>query len=649
MPTGIGNVDFSVVDLSSLIRRASFNRACVLIEARRGEPWKPYLIGSTVQFDRVFGKMLPGDAGKAALAVRRLLERETGMALYVARAVHHSDITDGDEWVDSAASTELDGAPSLTVANKVRFVSLVPASSFELEIVDPVSDPNTPATVAVATASGTTTFTITLETDSDGNVLTTYDGLVALFNASAAAVGKVYAEIAPGAVATDAAVAVAAAAALVAAGDPQLKFTASGSGVWPNEGEDNLKVAVTVNGNDPKRFDLTITTAAQPELNELYRGLSMKPGDSRYAPAYVNARSFLGKLSADANANDLPVGALAATNLLLDGASTGAIVASDYKGDKAAGTGLYAFDEVTDSSRLAIPAETSHELLAAGVAYCAARGDLEFVAVTPDLMPQEARDWRLGTGSYQGVNLPIDSRFGALYYGHGVVRDPRNGGEVTLPLTADVLGVHGYAESKGRPWTPKAGIDLGKVPNLLRLTHNVGSPARKAEADALDAAQINPVLAFPGQAPCVWGDQTLQRSFSALQQLNVQDLMLYQRKTIPPFLLRFVFKPNDLQYWRAICRALARFYGQLQADGALYGDEENPGFVVFGDQNVKRIEDAVLNTGASIDEGEYRVRVFQKPVRRMKYISFMAVVTETAVSLQDFAETETADFSALVA
>lgn len=334
-------------------------------------------------------------------------------------------------------------------------------------------------------------------------------------------------------------------------------------------------------------------------------------------------------ISADPTTVDNPA---AVTDATMEGGLDGltSLDADDWIGSSAAATGLYAFDSVEDAIGLATLENNSAEVVAAGIAYCAAREDMVYFCEPPssDETAADALDFRLGTGSYS--HAAFNSSYGTMYFGRPLIRSAKSNSIVDKNNAADVFGVHAYSDAKSEPWYAAAGLRRGLVPNTLGIQYNVGTAARESERDDLVNNQINPIVDFPDEGTVVWGNQTLQRAPSALQSLHIRKLLIVMKKALKKASRIFLFEPNDPVTWRMVYNLLDPWMKDYQDRRAFYE------YLIQCDQDAKSIDDAVLNTAERIDRGEFTCRIFIKPTRVMKYIMLDSVITKSGADFTEY-------------
>jgi len=392
-----------------------------------------------------------------------------------------------------------------------------------------------------------------------------------------------------------------------------LKIKASSEGAWGN----NLSVEISVNKIDPASlFDLKVFSSG--EEIERFEDLSMDSSSENYAEkiksSYIEIQDV--SLLADRNLARPALGVYQLANGT-DGVN---ITDADFIGSATNSTGFHSFDDINDAVQLAAPGVSSPAVITAGLAYCETRGDLLFVSETPfDLTPQEAVDFRLGSGVYN--HSPFVSNYGAMYYPKLKIYDVSRQKERYISPVGDVLGVMAVNDYSANESYVPAGIRRGRILNALGVDVNVGARGRLGDGNYLSENQINPVCVFEDAGSVVWGAQTLQRQASLLREVNVRRMLIIIKKTVAAYARAYIHQPNDPRTWREFYRGLEPKFREWKAARWFYD------YRIFCDQNAETIDEAKLNTPESIQRGEFKCQIFLKPVVGIKWIMIDAAIT----------------------
>lgn len=402
-----------------------------------------------------------------------------------------------------------------------------------------------------------------------------------------------------------------------------LKILAGSEGAWGN----GIKVAITASTYDSALFNVVV------KLNgvtvETIADLSMDEAHERYVEKISGAYVYFEDLeSASTGGDEIPAVTTEDVALTLGDDGLDGIADSDYIGVKAFGTGLYAFDTVDDALQVATPCVSSAAVIAAGLAYCEGRKDMMYVCETPaNLDPQGAVDFRKGEGDYD--HAIFNSSYGAMYYPKLKVYDAEFSKERTVSVVGDVLGVMAVNDWKGNESRVPAGLRRGLIQNALGVDYNLAAPALLANANLACENQVNPIVNFADYGLALWGAQTLQRSASLLREVNVRRMSIVIKKAVTKFAWNYIHEPNDPASWRAFFLAIDPKFREWKANRWFYD------YKIVCDQNAKSLDDAKLNTPESVQRGEFKVKMFFKPVVGIKWIMLDFVITRLDASYEE--------------
>lgn len=389
-----------------------------------------------------------------------------------------------------------------------------------------------------------------------------------------------------------------------------LKVDGATPGTWARN------VSITIEDgliNPDTEFNLLVKWNGT--LVEAWRDLSMTDLDTNFAEQIINGRSSYIVVDKQTDATEAPANRPAKGTFSLAGGDDGLtdLADTDYVGDAAAHTGIEAFTSVGDLALLSVPGVTTAVVLAAGLAYCAARKYTFFLADAPyGLETQGVREFRRGEGDYE--HAAFDSSYGALYNSWLQITDPLTGKAKDIPAVGAISGRIAYSDQKAGVWAAPAGIDRGKLVNVNALTYS----ASQTERDVLYPEGVNCLAELEDAGICIWGQKTLQQRGSDTDRINVRRLMMYIEKAISASSRYVVFEPNDPATWRALVRLITPFLQRIKDGRGLY------------DFRVQC--DAELNTPEVRDRHELVCRVGVQPTQTAEFIEEIFTLTPTGGS-----------------
>jgi len=574
-------------DFSFYVKQISTSAAGFVGVAERGPINKVQLVTSWEQFARKYGSYIAD--GYLAYAARAFFDNG-GNILYVNRIAHYTDITDRATLTALKATRTLKdrsgvkaskttGTPGTDEITWTAMESGVAGNAITVTIV--VAGNSTPLSVAV---SGTD-ITVNAATDGTGNPISTADEVVDAVNADADASALLLASTSDSGI-----VAAVAQTNLEGGVDAQdtLDVNAINEGTWG----DGLTVVITDGTLNPStEFNLTVKDNGQ--VVEIFRDLSMDESSSNFVELKVNEKSEYVTVSALGSATSPPGDRPEIGEFGLSGGDDGltGLADADYTGDASSHTGLYAFDEIDQVNMLAVPGVTSAAVIHAGVTYCENRQDCMLISECPiSLDPLEAVDFRKGQGGY--THAAFNSSYAALYYPWLEISDPLTSQRKLVPPSGAVCGCYARSDRKTHVWYAPAGIDRGRVFNVLGL----GYKTSRAERDVLYPEGINVIA-------------------------NVRRLMMYIEEAVAESSRFVVFEPNNPQTWRALARLINPFLQTIKENGGLYE------YAVQCDEET--------TTPAHIDRNELVCRVFVKPTKTAEFVELNFILVSTGGSFTE--------------
>lgn len=212
----------------------------------------------------------------------------------------------------------------------------------------------------------------------------------------------------------------------------------------------------------------------------------------------------------------------------------------------------------------------------------------------------------------------VDSSFGAAYFPDVTIPDPTTKTNVIVPPSVVVLGALALNDAVGHPWFAPAGFTRGALQTTLEARVKLS----KANMDTLYDVNINPLVAFPGNATggtnpkggvVVWGQKTLQQAASALDRVNVRRLLIEIRRQVRDIANTILFEPNrDV----TLAKFSAAVTPRLQRIQALAGLER-----------FKVVIDSSTTSQQDIENNTIRGKIFVQPTKSIEYVSLDFVVT----------------------
>lgn len=218
----------------------------------------------------------------------------------------------------------------------------------------------------------------------------------------------------------------------------------------------------------------------------------------------------------------------------------------------------------------------------------------------------------------QVTSRALNTSFAAAYFPDVVMPDPTTKTNVVVPPSVVVLGALALNDAVGWPWFAPAGFTRG----ALQTTQEARVKLSKNNMDALYDINVNPLVAFPGNAKSgtnpsggviVWGQKTLQLAASALDRVNVRRLLIEIRREVREIADTIIFEPNRDS---TLAKFSALVTPKLQRIQALAGL-----------QRFRVIIDSSTTTQADVQNNTIRGKIFVQPTKSLEYVSLDFVVT----------------------
>ena len=166
-------------------------------------------------------------------------------------------------------------------------------------------------------------------------------------------------------------------------------------------------------------------------------------------------------------------------------------------------------------------------------------------------------------------------------------------------------------------WFSPAGTNRGGLQNVVKLAFNPNKAAR----DDLYTNRVNPIVAFPGSGPVLFGDKTGLASPSAFDRINVRRLFLNVEKRARGLAESVLFEQNDAVTRSNFAAAIGGYLAEVQARRGL-----TDYLVVCDTSN---------NTPEVIDRNEFVAELYLKPTRSINFVTVTVTATRTGVSFEE--------------
>lgn len=392
-----------------------------------------------------------------------------------------------------------------------------------------------------------------------------------------------------------------------------LVFKALSIGSWGNK----LKVSLVDNSSVlANTFKLSISLDTDSSVNETY--VIKKDITQLDLNDVLQKTTLLSEISF-VSGNTLTL--VAGESYLENGAQDISLITSqDYIGYETNESGIYAFNNYSDFTRISIPSKAESTIDTALIAYVERRKDCMAILRTPVGIKGAS------LLSYRGIHNSWKAR---MVTGGLKITHPVSGLKLEIPEIGDVLGLLSTKDNQYAEWFSGGGPKRGLINNALGVVYDLGNASRQGEADTVDANGIEPVINHPTYGIVFWGNSTLLRENTLLKHANVAELMIYITRELKPIIESELFNPNDIETWKAVHRKVTPMLEDIKNRRGLWK------YQYQGDQDIDDIKDATINTPANIDAGQYVFHLFVAPKVSMKYLGVKVAISNSGVDFKE--------------
>ncbi|MFW6002068.1 MAG: phage tail sheath C-terminal domain-containing protein [archaeon] len=197
------------------------------------------------------------------------------------------------------------------------------------------------------------------------------------------------------------------------------------------------------------------------------------------------------------------------------------------------------------------------------------------------LVRNERRD-ALGIFAYGDYNTPSDEitardedlTFNTMYMAgfapYGKVWDRYTGRDIWMNPVYHMASIIPYTQNVAERWSAPAGFNRASIPGIKELRYRL----TQSQRSQFYLKQINPIVFFSG-GYTVFSQLTTMKRPSALQNINIVNLILYVKRALKQFTEHYIFENNDEETHSAIREEINAFLEEVQARRGLYSFSVN--------------------------------------------------------------------------
>jgi phage tail sheath protein FI len=227
-----------------------------------------------------------------------------------------------------------------------------------------------------------------------------------------------------------------------------------------------------------------------------------------------------------------------------------------------------------------------------------------------------------------GTQLPADAgnskefgTFGTYSAVYGNVKyqyDKFNDVNRWISVAGDIAGLYAQTDTNRDPWWAPAGVDRGKIKNVIKLAFN----PNKGNRDDLYYNSINPVVTITGEGTgIVYGQKTATKKPSAMDRVNVRRLLIVLEKAIATAARYSIFEFNDTFTRNRLKGIIEPYLRYIKSKRGLTDFR-----VVIDESN---------NTGQIIDSNALVIDLYLKPARVAEFIQLNAMILRSDASFTE--------------
>jgi phage tail sheath protein FI len=220
--------------------------------------------------------------------------------------------------------------------------------------------------------------------------------------------------------------------------------------------------------------------------------------------------------------------------------------------------------------------------------------------------------------TYTGKLFTRFGTYSAVYGNMKYQYDKFNDVNRWMCLAGDIAGLYAQTDVNRDPWWAPAGLERGKMKNVIKLALN----PNKQNRDDLYVNSINPIINITGEgAGVVFGQKTATPKPSAFDRVNVRRLLVTIEKAIATSARYSLFEFNDVFTRNRLKGLIEPFLRSVKSRRGLYDY-----MVVIDETN---------NTAEVIDKNALIIDIYLKPTKVAEFIQINAFVTRTDANFQE--------------
>lgn len=310
-----------------------------------------------------------------------------------------------------------------------------------------------------------------------------------------------------------------------------------------------------------------------------------------------------------------------------------------FAGTELIGKGIHALDPITEISLVLAPPTLDATVNTWGV-----KADAPFHSILLDyaktrmdlfaILDAPANKTAAEVKVYRENTLGADSYWGALYYPHLKIQDPKRpqtSATLVVPPCGHVAGVYsrvdGIPAPQGGVSAAPAGIsDFGRIEGVLGVERLVSDN----EQATLNPTNVNCIRLLDrstgGKGVFIFGARTLSTDLN-FKYVPMRRTLTFVEESIRLSTQFAIFKKNGPELWSELNTVISSFLTTFWENGNLAGQSQRDAFFVEIDSNTTSADD--------VNNGIIRGRIGVSLFRPAEFIVFTFTQTQTGSSVEE--------------
>ena len=213
--------------------------------------------------------------------------------------------------------------------------------------------------------------------------------------------------------------------------------------------------------------------------------------------------------------------------------------------------------------------------------------------------------------------MNIDNKYVTFIGNYGKIYDKYNDKYRWINLAGNCAGLRAGTNEARQPWFASAGLNQGQLVDIIALAFN----PNQGQRDLMYKNAINPIVSFPSQGICLFGQKTCTQKPSAFDRVNVRMLFNYLERNIANSARYILFEQNDSHTQNMFKSMTEPVLAQVKARRGL--------------DDYKVVCDDTNNTPLVKSNNQFVASILLKPTYAIEYIVLNFVAIGASISFEE--------------